>query len=337
MTTLQQNNEKKLRILHLYLKLLEDTSCAEDALSTKQLSDWLLEEKGMYVSRNTISDDLEVLSGSDLNIAVERSTQNRYHYTGRQLTTEEIKLLYDAVAASKFIGKQQSSQLGYKLLSLLPPDIQDDIRYRIEEVALTKPENSQSYRIVEVLRRAIRDGKQIQFTYLDYDMKKRPFEVNGGEPYIVSPYTTLWDSDYYYLRCYCHNANAMRTFRVDRIAHVPLILDAPAIPAPDDYDLAQFRKASFRMFGNGTPEKVTLRCESYLMKTIIDNWGTDIDPWPQNDHSFTVEVTVYPSPIFFRWVFGFGGDVDILKPSSVRENYKSLVQKVWDNLNDDKS
>ena len=59
---------------------------------------------------------------------------------------------------------------------------------------------------------------------------------------------------------------SLRTFRLDRIAQQPQILDEPAVPAPEDFDIGAFRKFVFRMYGADKPEEVTLLCDNHVMR-----------------------------------------------------------------------
>ena len=60
---------------------------------------------------------------------------------------------------------------------------------------------------------AIDTKRKISFCYTDYDINKKRQLTNDGVAYTVSPYTMMWDGDYYYLRGYCDERQAMRTFR----------------------------------------------------------------------------------------------------------------------------
>lgn len=39
------------------------------------------------------------------------------------------------------------------------------------------------------------------------------------------------------------------------------------------------------------------------------------------------------SQTFFGWVFGFGGKVQIFVPTEVEEQYRQMIQKVFDAIN----
>lgn len=72
----------------------------------------------------------------------------------------------------------------------------------------------------------------------------------------------------------------MRTFRLDRIDHVPDILPDPAVPKPDDYSVSEYCKRVFRMYDTDQPTEVELLCNASIMKVLIDNFGIDVDTEP---------------------------------------------------------
>ena len=75
----------------------------------------------------------------------------------------------------------------------------------------------------------IEDKKKVSFFYTDYDVYKNRYRTNDSQAYTVSPYALMWDGDYYYLRGFCDERQAMRTFRLDRIETQPVILRENAV------------------------------------------------------------------------------------------------------------
>lgn len=96
----------------------------------------------------------------------------------------------------------------------------------------------------------------------------------------------MWDGDYYYLRGYCDERQAMRTFRLDRIEKQPDILRDPAVPKPENYSIAEYSKSVFRMYDTDEPQEVTLLCKTSTMKVLIDNFGLDVDTTPVDEDHF---------------------------------------------------
>ena len=91
------------------------------------------------------------------------------------------------------------------------------------------------------------------------------------------------------------------------------------------------QKKVFSMFSG---EKVLedLRCDNSLMKTMVDRFGEDVTTLAYDMTSFRVQTEVSASPTFFGWVFGFNGKVQILAPESVKEQYRQMIAKADENM-----
>lgn len=319
-------NATKLRILYLYQHILKHTD-AEHPLSTAELIKILKEQYAIKVSRNTISDDLAILHDCGLHIEHYESTQNKYYYDGHAYDLAELKLLVDAISSSKFITQRKSDELITKLLTLTSAANAAKLRRHIYVAGRVKSDNEQGYYIVDALNEAIDTRRKIQFAYTDFDVNKNRYVTNDGTPYTVSPYTLEWDGDNYYLRGFCDERQSMRTFRIDRIAEQPKILNQIAVSPPEDYSPAQYSKCVFRMFDTDQPEEVQLQCHVSTMKYLIDNFGMDVKTEPIGEDSFRANVLVCASSTFYRWLFGFNGKIKILGPEAVKNAYREMLQK----------
>lgn len=151
--------------------------------------------------------------------------------------------------------------------------------------------------------------------------------TNEGKKYTVSPYTLIWDGDYYYTRGFCDERQNMRNFRIDRISEQPTILNEVAVMPPEDYTPADYSKYVFRMFDTDEPETVELICHVSMMKYLIDNFGKDIETKRIDAEHFRAKVLVCTSSTFYRWIFGFCGKIKITGPDEVVEQYKERLQK----------
>ena len=323
--------QMKLRILYLYQHLLQHTD-AEHPLSTAELMKILKEQYAINVSRNTISDDLAILHDCGLHIEHYESTQNKYYYDGHVYDLAELKLLVDAISSSRFITQRKSDELITKLLTLTSAANAAKLRRHVYVSGRAKSENEQGYYIVDAIHEAIDSHRKIRFIYTDYDVNKERYATNDGSPYTVSPYTLEWDGDYYYLRGFCDERQAVRTFRIDRIVEQPKILNQIAVSSPEDYSPAQYSKCVFRMFDTDQPEEVQLLCHVSTMKHIIDHFGTDVKTEPIDEESFRANILVCTSSTFYRWIFGFNGKIRILGPKSVKTAYREMLRKALEEL-----
>jgi hypothetical protein len=127
----------------------------------------------------------------------------------------------------------------------------------------------------------------------------------------VSPYTLIWNGDFYYLVGWNHEQQETRTYRVDRILQKPDILEENARPVPQDFDIARYTREVFRMFDNEEPKTVTLLCHNEVMKGVIDIFGMDIRVRKADADHFRTKVTACTSPTFYSWVFQWGGKIRI--------------------------
>ena len=142
----------------------------------------------------------------------------------------------------------------------------------------------------------------------------------------MSPYALIWDGDYYYAVGYSEKRGIVQSFRLDRFYKTPELVDEPRIGPPKGFSLDAYAKSVFRMYDTDEPVKVSLLCENRLANAIIDRFGKGVAITEVDDAHFTVSVEVCASPTFYRWVFGWNGDMKILGPEKVAEEYKAMAQ-----------
>ncbi len=316
--------ESKARILYL-LKILQERTDEEHPLTTNQLIDILDKEYRISSHRETLKSDITALQEFGIDVLSVRSKQTKYFIGSRQFELPELKLLIDAVEASKFITKKKSKALIEKIYTLTSKEQVSQLKRNNYVAGRIKPNNEKIYYIVNKINDAINQNKQISFTYFEYNLKKRKVLKNKGEVYKLSPYNLVWNGDYYYVVGFSEKKNKVVTFRVDRISKEPTILNENAISKPKDFNLEEFTKEVFFMF-SGNEAVVELRCDNELMKTMIDRFGEDIETDIYDENSFKLITEISVSPTFFGWVFGFGGKVDILGPENVKEQYINMIK-----------
>ena len=80
------------------------------------------------------------------------------------------------------------------------------------------------------------------------------------------------------------------------------------------------------MFSTEETVEVTLLCAEKLMKAVIDHFGPSVRTRPIGDSQFYATVKVCTSPTFYRWVFGWNGDMKIEAPVSVVQDYLNMLE-----------
>lgn len=313
----------KLRPFYVAKMLYEQTD-EDHYLTIAQIMEQLERDYGISTSRGTVGDDIKALQELGIDITVETSTQKRFSLTERRLDIPELKTLIDATESARFITKDKSAALVEKLASLTSLFNKSKLVRNVDVENRIKAENEKVYYIMEALNDAINDHKKVSFQYFSYNVRKEQKAKNDGFTYVFSPYKLIWNGDYYYAVGYSEKHGGVGSFRVDRIARQPKILDEDAIKPPSDFDLNVYLNSMFRMY-NGERKQIELVCSNDLMDAIIDKFGKDVPVFANDMKSFRVLVNTSVGSVFYSWVFGFAGRVSIKAPEEVKAEYAKMV------------
>ena len=318
-------DDGRLRILYLYQMLLRDSD-ENHMLSTPQIMRRMAEEYGIKMHRTTLPKDVEILRKVGAEVIAVRGRAMSYYLTDRPFSVAELRLLIDAVLASKFITERKSRALIEKLIGLTNEPNAAKLHRTVHVTGKAKSENEKGYAIVDVINDAIQTKHKISFFYYDFDNRKKHVLKNDGKPYTVSPYDLIYDGDYYYLTGFCDEHGEVRTFRVDRIEKKPDLLEDSAVKRPKEYRVERYTQEVIRMFSTEETVEATLLCKAELMKAVIDHFGANVRTKPVGETQFRATVKVCPSPTFYRWIFGWGDKIRIEGPEALRQQYKELLK-----------
>ena len=315
----------KLRPLYL-LRILREQTDENHMLSTAQLCKILKDEYGIDTFRTTIKTDIEVLQQAGYSIEVTRSSQNLYNYTEREFDTRDITALLDAVLCSKVIPHSSREQISAKLSKLAGPFRTQELKRNWISREVDTQNKEQIVAIVDTINEAINKRRKIRFRKFDYSVRKERTVVNGGAPYVISPYSMFTDSDYAYVVGCPEKEQGICVYRLDRIFGVPEILDDIAVPLPTGVD-SKYSAVPFGV-GSSSRTEVEMQVDNSLMGEIIDRFGHDITTYACDQQSFRLIATVGIGPAFYSWVFGLQGKVKLRDPETVCEEYKAMILKV---------
>lgn len=324
------DNDAKLRPLYL-AKILYEQTDEEHFLTTAQLIQILQERYGIKAHRQTIKTEIELLRQFGLEIEEVKSTQNRYNLFGRRFDAPELKLLIDAVESSKFITAGKSRELVEKISTLASEHVAASLRRNVSCEGRIKPGNERIYLIIDAINDAINKNKQISFLYFKYNSRKEKKIKRNGEPYVITPLHLVWNGDCYYMIGVYEYKQRLGSFRVDRIAKCPLILEEDGTPAPEGFDIDNYINTTFHMF-DSEREEVELICDNDVMDSIIDRFGEDVTAYARDMNTFRVVVNIAVSHVFYSWVFGFGGKVRIKGPANVKAKYSEMLHAAVEGL-----
>ncbi len=319
---IKQDKKGRLLALRDYLYKYTDE---QHLVSTQELIDEMT-RRGYPGNRKTIKDDIDVLNKFGMDIITNVSRGNSFYMASREFEIPELKLLVDAVSSSRFISAAKSEQLIGKLTSMASEYEQSQIVPRIYTDDRIKTNSPQLYYVVDMLIQAVQNKKKVRFQYGEFDADKRKVLRNDGEIYINSPYGCLWSDDFYYLIGYSEKHEKVVTFRVDRIVDLE-IMHEDIVPEPAGFNMSDYAQIVIEMY-DGEPQEVELLCDNELMKSVIDKFGENIKTERVSDEQFKATVNVSTSKTFFAWCFRFAGQMKIIGPMSVVEEYRSMAATI---------
>ena len=321
-------SQVKLRTLYIMKMLLEKTD-EKYTMSAADI-DKALGDYGMSADRKTVYNDIETLREFGMDVLQTKGSNSGYYIGSRKFELPELKLLVDAVQASKFISRKKSEELIRKLESLASEHDARQLQRNVFIYNRPKTGNETIYYNVDKIHTAILENRQIQYQYAEWTVKKELIPKKNGAVYPVSPWSRTWDDANYYLIAYDEASDCMKHYRVDKMQRTRVIRqERVGKERFQDFDLVEFSKKTFSMYG-GHDEEVTLQCGNELIGVILDRFGTDVMIVPADEGQFRVRVLVAVSPQFFGWVTGIGVRLRIAGPERVQKEYKEYLEGIME-------
>ena len=322
-----RGNNQKLKLLYLVKIFKEETDDNHDL--TLQDIAALLGGWGIPADRKTLYQDFEELRRFGMDIIAEKRGRNTYYHLGqREFELPELKLLVDAVQASRFLTDRKSRQLIHKLEGLVSRHQAQQLQRQVLISGRVKSMNESIYYSVDALHDAINSDCSIRFHYIQWTLNKETVPRRGGAWYTISPWRLVWGDQNYYLIGYDAAEDRIKHFRVDKMRNISLTGEPRRGKERfEELDLARYTDSLFGMFG-GEVTPVTLRAENAMVGVIIDRFGKDVPLTPVDEDHFEVSVNVVVSPQFFGWIFGLGGGVQVTGPHPVVQRIRREVERL---------
>ena len=325
MAKIRKGDNQKLKMLYL-VKIFSEETDDNHALTMPQIVDKLA-ACGVNAERKTLYQDFEELRRFGFDIIAEHEGKNHYYYLGsRDFELPELKLLVDSVQSAKFITDRKSDQLIKKLESLVSKYEGSKLHRHVIIAGRVKTMNESIYYNVDKIHAAIGDNRQIRFKYFDWNLAKEMEMRYDGRWYQLSPWTLMWDDEKYYLVAYDSKHETIIHYRVDKMTEIEILDEKrEGYDAFKEFNIAHYTNTLFGMYA-GDETKVTIEAENRMVSVLVDRFGKDIIIAPFSDTHFRTTVTVAVSKQFFGWILGLDGDIKIIAPSPVVEEFKELLK-----------
>lgn len=314
--------DRKFRMLRVK-EILERETDKYHSITMGQLLEFLNEDPDK--DRRALYEDIRDLEKLGTVVDIRKGyTPPRLNVKERLFSIDELKLMIDAIASSKFLTQNATTEIIGKLKKFCSRYEASELNRQTLLSNRTKRVDTDYHNNVGILSKAIEHKNKVTFTYFRLNIKnKREYNKKDNK---VSPWLMLYSNDNYYLLAY--DGTIMRYYRVDRIDTVTILeekCEGEEEFAKIKEELPFRTQASFNLFG-GKKELVTLRVPVHYYFIIADQFGTNLYPiMEDNKEYFTVSVPVAVGDQFFGWVLSMGNKVTIVGPPEVK---KQMVEKI---------
>lgn len=322
-----QDNYRKIKLLKL-LELLRSDSDEQHPMTTSQICAHL-DEMGIICDRRTLSKDIALLNEQGYEIMdTTVGHEKGYYVEDRSFSIPELKILIDAVQASTFITKKKTAELVEKIAVLGGSHRAEILKSNIVNFKTAKHSNEQIFYNVDALEQAIDQQKKVLFRYFDLNEHAQKVYRRDGHRYVVEPIALVFNEDNYYMLCYSSRHQKTSTYRVDRMESVQVLQEAitdTAILLKDA--IGPYTEQVFKMYA-GEAVDIVIEFSDNLIGVVFDKFGEDTKMMRCGEHKCVATVKVQISPVFWGWLFQFAGEMKLLSPESLVQEYKTRAKTV---------
>lgn len=302
----------------LVLEYLKENTNYDNGVNAEVLISYL-KSKSIYVERKTIYNDIKQLNEMGYSIG---KNKDGYYFDEELFEASELRVLIDMVKANRFLSLKTSSEIIDKLASLTN-------RFNREIICSgdyynKKTEYADLLVNVEKLLEAISQKKAIRFKYFDLDEKKK--KKYRGKNYSFYPVNMLVDDDKYYLICYGEKYKNFSNFRLDKMDSIE-ILDNTYKEI--EFDVNEYMRQTFDMY-SGEKMSVKLKFNKKLFAEMDSQFGEEMILTAKDGENFYCKANINVSFTFFSWVFGFNGQIKILGPEKVKQQFLEMCNRAID-------
>ena len=323
-----KRENQKLKLIRILEILMRETD-EEHGLSINEIIA-RLEEYGISAERKSLYDDFLALEELGYSVSRTSTKPPKYMLESKIFELAELKMLVDAIQASKFITARKSREIIEKLELFAGAHRSRELSRQVYVEDRVKTVNPASIYSIDSIHSAINNKRKLSFKYFDYNGEKQKVLRHGGLPYITTPLALMWEDERYYLVALDEGEMIIKNFRADKMQDVNELSESGiSTELTEKFNPADYSKKIFGMYG-GREELVTIECREKLAGAVIDRFSTD-PVFIKTPFGFKFSTRAMISPNFFAWVLGFGSDMRILSPESVRVELLERLQEIAGN------
>lgn len=216
-------------------------------------------------------------------------------------------------------AKAQTSRK--KIEAILPQSVRQEVdRIRSTMKLLTARDrdiDGENPAFIETLRRALLEERKVKFSY----MKNLP-EADGNRQSVrvVAPYGLVLVQGAWSIVGHCELRNEIRHFRVSRMSELVLLEEKYA--RPPDFNLQQYRPPDDRHI------EVRILADSRIKDKIKESKTYFLESIEEQPDGILVVLRVRQPEELLQWVLGWGAQVVVLEPDSLRQRVREETENM---------
>ncbi|MCD8020416.1 MAG: transcriptional regulator [Clostridiales bacterium] len=322
-----KENWQKIKLVKL-VELLRQETDEQHPLTTMQICE-RMQEMDIPCDRRTLSKDIALLNNIGIEVlSIQVSKKKGYYIEDRSFSVPELKILIDAVQAASFITEKKTTELIEKIAALGGSHRAEIMKSNLAHFNTRKHSNENIFYNVDALEDAIQRRKKIIFYYFDLDVNGNRVYRREGHHYVVEPIALIFNEDNYYVVVYSSKYENTVNYRVDHMDKVEVIDEDVSDVALSLRDsMGVYTEQIIKMYG-GELQTVELEFDSKLIGSVYDRFGEGVSMTLTDKDMILAAVQVQISPTFWGWLFQFTGDMRIVAPEELAQEYRERAERV---------
>ena len=333
--TIMANKEGGRTRLLAILAILKKYSDVDTHLTSEEIRKILIEEYDIEADRRSIRTDIKALIEfelvEDAPTCAKREDRGCY-FSAHDFDDWELKMMIDGIAQTGYFKAETLNHIIDRVAKLSGPSSRQLLSEN-RPVLDSEIDDSDFYLSLnlDALMGAIKQRKQVRFSYFKLDEHKKP-SLTGEGVHLVHPYVITKRGFFYYLVTYKEGDNFIRPFRVDRIRNVE-VLDEKRIP-PERLpigdmteELKAYRKNNTDSFtGQSMSVEVVWADEPSVLYDVFGLSNVELVRADENGKVFVIKAQKNQG--LYHNLLRLGSRLTVLGPQAVKDEYVAMIREI---------
>ena len=318
--------EKNGNVLYI-LNVLKKYSDEEHMISIAEIKRKIQEIYNVEIDPRTIRRNINLLKYKlDYDIST-REENSKGYYINRNPETDfepgEVRAIIDTFSYANYIVPSIGKNIINKCKNM--QNIYENQKLKNYQIFAndSKTENMEVIKNIEDISDAIQNLNKVTFEYWKYGMDKKLEKIIVSTPK-VTPFAIIYNKQEFYMIGIKEGQEKFYNYRLDRIKNL-VILDEKRTINKSTKEIKEYAQSIVEMFG-GEKQEIEADCDMVLLDTVFDLFGKNITIIKIDDSKFKLKVDANAFGFKF-WAMRNLDCVEVLKPQSLREEMKSIIEE----------